>query len=408
MNSSKLATTHKRLTILFTLMVLVVVLVFWVSGISAKYLREQMVEKTEFEWVTESLLRRITQGDRLIPNIQGRPQERLQDVFRRFTENALPGNFVSYFILDEENKIVVDNIVERPVFERLLLDAGNVFYIDTATMVRVENLENSLLWEKIIFYKGLEYSREDFITDLISFFILSFFLAVILSFIGYRFVGKALRPVAQNLQDMSDFIHNAGHELKTPLAVLRGNLQVMLAEKKYDPNLLQGSIQSVDVTNWLLESLRELSEIGKFWGKEKLSLTHTIKNITSRFDTMIQEKNINFLLPQKDDFYVRANRYELELLLSNLIKNALKYTPEWGKIEISYKKNMLSISDSWIWIPKEEQEKIFERFYQWSSIRSSEGYGIGLSLVRKIVDANAWKIQVESEPGKGSIFKIIF
>ncbi len=66
-------------------------------------------------------------------------------------------------------------------------------------------------------------------------------------------MGRALRPVEDNLRDMSEFIHNAGHELKTPLAVMRGNLQVMQAEKKLDPKLLKTSLGQIDETNKLIE-----------------------------------------------------------------------------------------------------------------------------------------------------------
>jgi signal transduction histidine kinase len=85
--------------------------------------------------------------------------------------------------------------------------------------------------------------------------------SILFYFVGYRFVGRALKPVEENLQDMKDFVHNAGHELKTPLAVMSGNLQVMQAEKKLDPVLLQESFREIDMMNGLIESLRQLSEL---------------------------------------------------------------------------------------------------------------------------------------------------
>lgn len=94
---------------------------------------------------------------------------------------------------------------------------------------------------------------------------------------------------------MQAFIHNAGHELKTPLAIVRGNLQVMQAEKKYDEHLLELSIASVDATTHLLESLRELSEVGKLAEKEKLSLFWEIEKIREKFEDLRALKNIEFL-----------------------------------------------------------------------------------------------------------------
>jgi signal transduction histidine kinase len=98
----------------------------------------------------------------------------------------------------------------------------------------------------------------------------------------------------------------------------------------------------------------------------------------------------------------------LHILLMNIVKNAIKYNKKWWEVRITLHKNILTISDTGVWILKQEQDKIFERFYQGDSARSSDGFGIGLSLVKKIADANAWKIKLESEEWKGSSFKIIF
>jgi signal transduction histidine kinase len=98
----------------------------------------------------------------------------------------------------------------------------------------------------------------------------------------------------------------------------------------------------------------------------------------------------------------------LHILLTNIIKNAIKYNKKWWEVRISLSKNILSISDTWAWIPESEREKIFERFFQSESARSGEWFGIGLSLVKKIADANDWRIELESEVWKGSSFHIIF
>jgi signal transduction histidine kinase len=93
--------------------------------------------------------------------------------------------------------------------------------------------------------------------------------------IGSIFVRRLLVPVEENLQDMTDFVHNAGHELKTPLSVMRGNLQVMQVEGKYDKKLLKKSIREIDNTNSLIEGLIELSQIGKL--SERLPLALAIE-----------------------------------------------------------------------------------------------------------------------------------
>lgn len=408
MDNTKLHATHKRLTILFTGMVFLVVFAFGVSAIFAKYYTEQNAQKKEFELATESLLQKFSRGEEMFPNIWEQGRQRLQDVVKRFTEANVVESFISFFVLDSENRIVLDNIVEKPYFDQIILDRGDIFYIDDETMVRVADIKNSILWEKIIFYKNQRYSQNDFMYDLTAFLFLSLFLTIALYFIWYKFVGKALRPVQRSLEDMSDFVHNAGHELKTPLAVMRGNLQVMQSEKEYDPKLIKTSIKEVDHINNLIEGLRELAELGQLSEKENLALAPEVTKVLREYEVPIEEKKLQVHNSVKGMFVVFANRNELHVLLANLISNAVKYTQEEWTIDISLRKNILLIRDSWQGISAEEQEKIFHRFYQGEKVRSKEGFGIGLSLVKKIADTNGWKVEVESKPGAWSTFKVSF
>jgi signal transduction histidine kinase len=172
--------------------------------------------------------------------------------------------------------------------------------------------------------------------------------------------------------------------------------------------LLQESFREIDMMNGLIESLRQLSELWTLSDKENLSLTLEIENINREFQDIIDAKHIEYLGLVLPDFNVYANKHELYVLLSNIIKNALRYTPEFWKIELKLKKNILSISDTWPWISESDQNKIFERFYQWASSRNGEWYGIGLSLVKKIAELNGWKISIKSEEWKGTTFFITF
>jgi two-component system phosphate regulon sensor histidine kinase PhoR len=108
------------------------------------------------------------------------------------------------------------------------------------------------------------------------------------------------------------------------------------------------------------------------------------------------------------DVSLYVNREEMYVLVSNLLKNAITYNKKKWKVDISFKNNSLIITDTGLWIPQEELEKIFERFYQGVSARSNEGFGIWLSLVKKIVDANGWKIEVKSTKGEGTEFRVMF
>lgn len=91
------------------------------------------------------------------------------------------------------------------------------------------NLE-SQYGKKVIFYSRKHYDVDDFLRDIFILLGMTSLFSTLFYFLGYRFVERALKPVEENLADMQDFIHNAGHELKTPLALMRGNLQIMQAE----------------------------------------------------------------------------------------------------------------------------------------------------------------------------------
>ena len=102
------------------------------------------------------------------------------------------------------------------------------------------------------------------------------------------------------------------------------------------------------------------------------------------------------------------NKQYFYILFSNLFGNAIKYTQEWWKVDITLEKSKLIISDNGVGIKKEDQEKIFHRFYQSDSSRGQSGFGIWLALAKKIADIYKLKISIKSEEGKGSSFIIEF
>ena len=382
-----------------------IVMVIGISFLGTKFVSENRTQKREILGQVVNILAWMKKDEffykkyarqKIIEEVKKfRPWEMRQ------AKNLWPK--LSFFVLDKDNNLIFKELLEEVEFEEIDFEAKKI-YKDSGTYIVVQEIET----QKIIFYQNIRYSFDDLWRDILLLFILASILSLWVYFIGLRFVEKALGPVEENLQDMTDFIHNAGHELKTPLAVMRGNLQVMQAEKKLDKNLVKLSIWEIDTMNWLIESLRELSELGSLSAKEPLSFIWEIENIQREFHDMLLEKNIEFLSLTSEHPKVLANKYELHLMLSNIIKNAIKYTPKWWKIEITYEKNRLSISDNWVGISTVDQEKIFDRFFQWENARSKDGFGIGLSLVKKIADTNGWKVDVKSKKWKWTTVQIVF
>ncbi|MDA9129272.1 HAMP domain-containing histidine kinase [Candidatus Gracilibacteria bacterium] len=409
MNHEKLTSTHKRLTLIFTGVVFCIVLILGLSILGAKYYNELRTSKRDFERNTLAITN-IIETDATFPTSfltrQVREKrERFGEIRKEFGDSPLLST--SFFIVNENNDIVFQNILEKPSFAEIL-DTNNDVYIDDNTLIRSIALRSSDIGSRVTFFKTLQYGSGELFEEILLLLGTTLLFTVLFYFIGYRFVGRALKPVEENLSDMGDFIHNAGHELKTPLAVMRGNMQVMQVEQSFDQKLLQENIKQVDAINNLIEGLRELSEVGKTKNLENLFLSQEIDEITANFTQNLQNKNIELNVQVSPNFRVYTNKQELHILLSNLIKNAITYNKQDGKIDIISKKNTLEIQDTGVGISDKDTQKVFNRFYQGSVGRSSEGHGIGLSLVQKIAQTNNWKIVLESEEGKGTSFKIIF
>lgn len=409
MQHDKLILTHRKLTIIFTGLVFFVVCVLGFSTLGARYLNQLRIQKADFRKSSSEIERVLESGNIILQNFflnQVQERRKLED--RLWENKDTPGKpFLSFFILDENNEIVFENIIESVDFWDAKIPEDAMIYRKWGILYQSISID-SQYGKKVVFYAKLRYDAEDLFEDSMILLVMILLFSVLVYFLGYRFVERALQPVEENIEDMKDFIHNAGHELKTPLAVMRGNLQIMQAEWKLDVQLIQQSILEVDHMNALIESLRELSELGKLSEKKRLKLSDSLHTVVQDLLCLAGKKDVEIQNHLWENFFVEANPHELHVLLSNIIKNAIKYNIQGGKVIISRSKNILTIADTGIGISREEQEKIFERFYQVKKIRSEEGFGIGLSLVKKIADANAWKISVQSERGKGTSFTIVF
>jgi len=405
---SELLQTHRKLTTLFTGIVFCLILVTGTVFLGAKYINSSRIAKQDFVRQSNEVTSRIQDIDNLeraagvFERITGRPE------FRNIREStSKAASQISFFILDDSNTIIYKNLLENPDFDDILLEDIDRMSMKNSLLIWKTELERSDA-KSIIFYKSLRYDMNDLRYDMLILLICTILLSWLVYTIGIKFVGRALRPVEENMKDMSDFIHNAGHELKTPLAVIRWNMQIMLAEENYDRELLKKSIWEVDRTNHLIEWLRELSEIWTISKKNHINLLDTIQEVVTSLKMYADEKWVSLRVTFSERFMIQANASELDIFLSNIIKNAILYNKKWGRVDISMQKNILTIEDTGIGMSPEELSKIFDRLYRAESARNMDGFGIGLSLVEKISQKNNWKISVSSVPKQGTKFEIVF
>jgi signal transduction histidine kinase/GGDEF domain-containing protein len=249
-------------------------------------------------------------------------------------------------------------------------------------------------------------------------------------FISLKHYATELERANQELKKIdemkSEFVSVASHELRTPLASIKNAVQLILQGKTGEINENQAKFLSMAERNInrltsILNSLLDLSRIesGKFDLKfEELDLRGSIEFILSSLKSQADGKSIQLKMDIPEELpmgspSIYGDREKVEQILTNLVGNAIKFTPEGGKISVSAKLfeedgHMVAISvrDSGIGIPEDQLDKIFEKFHQVedSLRRSITGTGLGLAITKGLVEAHHGRIWVESEVGKGSTF----
>lgn len=212
-----------------------------------------------------------------------------------------------------------------------------------------------------------------------------------------------------------DFVKDASHELKTPITVIKGFIETIESEVK-SKNYLEIIKRNIDRMIKIINDLLFLSKLEEKKEVEikKFDFKQTLESTLKIFENKIKEKGLQLIIDIKgEDTSILGDEFKIEQLLINLIDNAINYTDK-GFIKISFFKDeknaIFEIEDSGIGIPKEHLNRIFERFYVVNKSRSRKtgGTGLGLSIVKHIVSLHNGKIDVVSEVGKGTKFKITF
>ena len=222
----------------------------------------------------------------------------------------------------------------------------------------------------------------------------------------------------ERLQKMrSQFIANVSHELRTPIFTIQGFLETLLNGAIDDPKVNRSFLQkanqhTANLSN-LLNDLIDISMIES--GEMRMSyryfdINNFIFKIISEFSLESEKKNIKLIFnPAREGLQVFGDKDKLRQVFLNLLQNAIKYTDE-GTIDIIIEEEKkfvnISIKDTGIGIPKEDIDRIFERFYRVDKARSRTvgGTGLGLAIVKHIIEAHNSKIIVNSKLGEGSIF----
>ncbi|WP_050607984.1 sensor histidine kinase [Clostridium niameyense] len=222
-------------------------------------------------------------------------------------------------------------------------------------------------------------------------------------------------------QDMlrKRLVSDISHEIRTPLNILENNLEAMIDGyfEVTNERLVSLNEEVIRFGKLLnnLNVLREFEEESLSLNFTKIDLNQLLKNIYYDFAWYAEEKNIKLIynLGLEKKYFILGDKDKLKQVIINILSNSLKFMPKGGKIILSlYEKNkkiIVSVEDNGMGIKKEDLPFIFERFYRADKSRNRiEGMGLGLTIIKKIIQLHLATIQVESEEGKGTTFTIFF
>jgi two-component system phosphate regulon sensor histidine kinase PhoR len=324
----------------------------------------------------------------------------LQEIFINQLEDVI-------IILNKFNIIVFANISALNFFGNNLLsqNIGSQIRIPDLLDAIDQNRQDKLL-KKIdleIKFPTYKYLKADIISTELE--------NVVIIMRDYTEVKKS--------QDIrSDFVANVSHELKTPLTSIKGFLEVIEISAKDDPQMQKKSIKimkaqankmQILIDDLLLLNRIEQQEHIKL--RDRVNIIEVLKEVISNYSEQANEKNITIKFTNsKKNFFVKGDKEKLTVLFKNILDNAIKYSPLSTEIifEVNSKneKVLITIQDQGIGIPKKDILRITERFYRSDNGKKLkiEGTGIGLSIVKHIINQHEGELRISSIEGKGSEF----
>ena len=237
---------------------------------------------------------------------------------------------------------------------------------------------------------------------------------------GFNEIIRAINKMTAELQGTetlrTDFIANVSHELKTPLAVM-GNYATMLQQPgiteedriAYAKAISHSSRRLAALITNILK-LNKLENQQIFPESVEFDLAEQLCRCTLNFEEIWEKKDIQLDVELPETFPIRSDPELLSLVWNNLLSNAMKFTPEGGTVRISLSREgdlaVVSVSDTGCGMTAQQGRHIFEKFYQTDPSHATRGNGLGLALVKRVVDITGSAITVQSTPGKGSTFTV--
>lgn len=244
---------------------------------------------------------------------------------------------------------------------------------------------------------------------------------ILIGFGGFWLTQKAIEPIEQSFQRLKQFTADASHELRGPLTAIKASVDVMQSHPERihpkDTKKLAAVASATIQMSQLIEDLLFLARTDKDVSlptreRTKISLNQILQNQVVLLEPFAQEKNITLKYHAGADVDVFGDKTQLIRLFSNLIENALQYTPSEGQVSLNLSRQnrfaLISVRDTGIGIAPEQMPFIFDRFWRADKARSRRegGTGLGLAIAQAIAKSHGGKITVKSQVNVGSCFQV--
>lgn len=340
--------------------------------------------------------------------------------------NNPPGHTVNFTLLTDNNGTITDVFSIYDIDDDFYQSAKDAALSRNADMGRFKLDSTHLAFIKVQTFNGYRISflditsKQAILANLIyTFLFVALITLVAIFFVSRFFANKSIQPIKDAFDKQTQFIGDASHELKTPLAVISTNVDVLLsngedtinAQSKWLHYIKSEVERMTKLTNDLLYLTQvNYSDVKMIYSD--INISDAVESSILTMEAVIFENDINLNYDIEPRLTIHGNSEQIKQVVMILLDNALKYTNPKGKINLVLKKDynniILSLTNTGKGIPEEHLGRIFDRFYRVDKSRSrkSGGYGLGLSIAKAIIDQHGGKISVSSVLNQSTTFKI--
>lgn len=386
----QLIATEKRLIRLFMIGIFLFLVIFEAIFLVSRMFLEKYSQESHFRNETNAIITHLNhpRGDTIRPSNIG-------FLVLDSQGNVLKSRMAWYDIDD------IDDIIESQIIDTLSL--GEIHIYEELFIRKVAQTHSG---EILLFIAPTNYSSDGVLRDIFRFLLMDIIILIPFFFVARTYVRGTLEPVRENMDTMTHFVHDAGHELKTPLAIISGNLQYLRDTQTEEQPIIHESLTVINEMSNSIDGLLELADLQL----PKKTTSIPLYTAINREITYLKEEypSIQIHNTVDESVSIQTNEQHLSILLRNLLENALKYNTPHGMVSIEFQKCTLTIRDTGIGIAPDDIPRIFDRFYRGNEWRVHRWSGIWLTLVEKILRLYGWNIHIESTVWSGTTISIVF